>query len=65
MMVIIKLKDVRIKRQLTIRELAELSGISRSQISDIENGKSMPTIETLCRLAKALGVGTEELYKCK
>jgi len=63
-MVTIVLKSVRNQQGLSIRELARKSGVSKSQISDIENGKSMPTIDTLWLLTKALGVSCENLYKC-
>ena len=49
---------------LSLRELAELSGVSRSHIYDVENGAAMPTIGTMCQLAAALGVRPEDLYEC-
>ena len=58
------LQEVRRKNQITQKKLSMLSGISRKHIIDIENGKSIPTILTLCKLAKALGVPVEELYEC-
>lgn len=38
------------------RDLAELSGIKQSDISDIERGKANPTIKTLKRLADAMNM---------
>ena len=40
----------------SLRMLATRSGISSSMISDIERGKKSPTVITLVRLARALGV---------
>jgi len=40
---------------LTQKELAELSGLTQSNISNIENGSSRPTIATLKKIADALG----------
>ncbi len=40
---------------LTQKELAELSGLTQSNISNIENGSSRPTIQTLKKIADALG----------
>lgn len=60
----IKLKSVRVRHNMTIESLAEISGVSKSHISDIETGQRMPTIKVLCKLAKALGVSPEELYDC-
>lgn len=41
---------------LTLRGLAQQSGVSSSMISDIERGTKSPTISTLAALAQALGV---------
>lgn len=50
------------EKQLTIKQLAALSGVSKSHISEVENGSQMPSVRTLCHLAVALGVKPEELY---
>lgn len=42
--------------------LAELTGRSLETISSIERGKSLPNIETLERLAKALDVPMREFF---
>jgi len=40
---------------LTQKELASLSGLTQSNISNIENGNNRPTITTLKKIADALG----------
>lgn len=60
----IKLKEVRIRQKLTINALSTKSGVSKAHISYIENGIRIPTLDILCRLAKALGVEPGELFKC-
>ena len=40
---------------MTQKELAEKSGIRQSNISRIEKGMCMPTIPTLCEIAKSYG----------
>ena len=50
------IKTVREERSISIRKLAAMTGISPSHIVRIENGESMPTISTLCKIAKALDV---------
>lgn len=50
-------------QNLTLRQLEEKSGVSKSQINDIENGKANPTIETLALLADALNVDLSELIQ--
>lgn len=52
---VLYIKSERIAQNLTMGELALKSSVSQKHISNIENGKVMPTIETLEKLAKALG----------
>lgn len=61
-MVKIILREVRKGKNLSIKQLSILSGVSTGHISSIENGLKMPTIDVLVRLAAALGVKPEELY---
>lgn len=58
----ILVREIRRKKNLTIMQLAELSGISKSHISEIETGAQLPSILVLCALAVALDVVPEELY---
>jgi transcriptional regulator with XRE-family HTH domain len=51
-----RLMELRKKRKLSMRELAERSGASTSLISQIETGKTNPTVAKLQNLATALGV---------
>jgi transcriptional regulator with XRE-family HTH domain len=44
-----------------MRQLARLADLSQPFLSNIENGRSMPSIATLYRLAEALGVSAQEL----
>jgi transcriptional regulator with XRE-family HTH domain len=48
--------DLRKKRQMSMRELAQRSGASTSFISQVETGKTNPTVAKLQNLATALGV---------
>ncbi len=47
--------QARIDSRMTQKELAEKSGIRQSNISRIEKGMCMPTIPTLCEIAKSYG----------
>lgn len=49
------LADARHAHHITQEDLAELSGVPQSEISRIESGRANPTIETVSRLATALG----------
>jgi putative transcriptional regulator len=60
--IIYHLYDIRTERNLSIRELSVLSGVSKSQINNIENGKQSPTVYTLCCLAEALNVSPYDLF---
>jgi transcriptional regulator with XRE-family HTH domain len=51
-----RLMELRKKRKLSMRELAERSGTSTSLISQVETGKTNPTVAKLQNLATALGV---------
>ena len=67
MKIIVKfhIREVREEKGMSIRQLAELSGVSKSHISDIESGRKMPTIYVLCVLAVAMGVQLGELFSCE
>ena len=56
-----RLKTLRRLRALSQEELAEESGVGRATISRIERGETGAHGRTLRKLAKALGVGVEEL----
>ena len=58
-----RLKELRRRRVLSMRELEELSGVSHNTIWRIETGRQGAHPRTLRKLAKALGVGPEELLR--
>lgn len=64
-MIVFHIKEIRIKKNISLRKLAELSEVSKSHIADIEKYKKMPSILILCRLADALEVNINELYTYK
>ncbi len=57
------LKRIRTEKNLTQGDIVRSLGFSRSFVSNIENGKTNPTLSTITNLAKALGVSTDELLK--
>lgn len=57
------LRDLRTGRNLSIRVLAELSGLNINTLSLIENGKSSPSVSTLQQLAAALDVPIVAFFK--
>ena len=56
MQVISELKDIRIKKKISQTELAEKTGLKQANIARLENGKHFPTLDTLLRIAKVLGL---------
>ena len=56
-----KLKILRNKRDYTLKQLAHITGISISFISDIENGRRIPGLDNLKKLAVGLSVPASEL----
>jgi transcriptional regulator with XRE-family HTH domain len=48
------LRRQRLRRGLSLERLAQVSGVSRSMLGQIELGQSTPTIKTLWRIAGAL-----------
>lgn len=49
------MKRLRIRRGLTLDQLAQASGVSRAMISRVERGEASPTAALLARLCAALG----------
>jgi transcriptional regulator with XRE-family HTH domain len=54
--------DRRRAAELTLRQLADLTGISNPYLSQIERGLRRPSAEVLQQLSKALRVSAESLY---
>ncbi len=50
------LKRIRTRRGHSLERLAKISGVSRAMLSQIELGKSVPTISLLWKVARALDV---------
>ena len=56
-----RLKTLRLRRDITLSDLAAETGISTSTLSRLEAGLRRPTLEQLLPLAKAHGVTLDEL----
>ena len=57
-----RIRAERIRREVTIRALARVIGVSPSLISQIETGKSQPSVSTLYAMSSTLGLPLEELF---
>ncbi len=56
-----RLRETRVKAGLSQSDLEEISGIPKARLSRYENGHVAPSIQTLERLSKALGVSEASL----
>jgi len=57
-----RLREVRLASGLSLREVARQLGVSPSFVSQLENGKSQPSVATLYSMAQLLGVSIDELF---
>ncbi len=55
------IRTFRLRRNLTLAQLSELSGVSIGHLSRLENGTRTPTVRLLLQLARALGVSVGAL----
>lgn len=58
----LRLKRVRERSGKSLREVARQLGVSASFVSQLENGKSQPSVATLYSLTQLLGVSVDELF---
>ncbi|MDN6657393.1 MAG: helix-turn-helix transcriptional regulator [Staphylococcus simulans] len=56
------IKQIRKQRNLTQKQLADQIEISRSYLSDIENGRKNLSIKTVKKLADSLGLSVTDLF---
>ncbi len=57
------IRELRQHHGLTIAEVAETTGISRGMLSKIENALTATSLETLVKIANALGVSLSTLFR--
>ncbi len=59
----LRIKEVAKEKNVGIGELANLIGVAQPSMSNIVNEKSMPSIETLQKIADALEVHISDLFE--
>lgn len=57
------IRDLRQRDHLTIADVSSQAGISRGMLSKIENGQAATSLDTLSRIAQALGVSLAHLFR--
>ena len=58
-----KLREIRLKKKLSQGDIARILGVHRSYISGLERGRRNPSLLTVQKVAKALGVNVGDLIK--
>lgn len=62
-MFVFVIKDIRIKRNLTIYRLSKITGINRPYLTQLENNKKFnPSLATMHKIANALEVKVDDLF---
>lgn len=63
MRITILLKEIRTKKNITLRELEKMTNISKSHLSSIERNEKMPSLQVALIIAEALSISITELYR--
>jgi transcriptional regulator with XRE-family HTH domain len=53
-----KVKELRESRNISLRRLSEITGLSKTTLSDLENGVKNPSFETVEKIARAFNLTT-------
>lgn len=56
-----RVRDLRKKKGWTLEQLSVACGVSRSMLSEVENGRANPTVAVAYRIAQAFGMSLGEL----
>ena len=57
-----KLRQLRLRKSMGLTQLAEHTGLSPAMLSKLENGRLVPTLPTLIRIATVFDVGLEHFF---
>jgi transcriptional regulator with XRE-family HTH domain len=57
-----RIRQLRRQRDLTLEQLGERARLSDKYVQAIETARQAPTIETIAKLARGLGVAPHELF---
>ena len=57
-----KLRALRLRRSMGLKQLAEHTGLSPAMLSRLENGRLLPTLPTLTRISLVFNVGLDYFF---
>lgn len=57
------MRKIREANEMSQGDIYRATGIERPYISSLESGKQNPTLETVGKIAKALGISSDKLLK--
>ncbi|MCW5964147.1 MAG: helix-turn-helix transcriptional regulator [Bryobacterales bacterium] len=57
-----KIRQLRLRKKISLVDLGKHSGLSASMLSQLENGKLVPTLPTLARVAMVFDVGLDYFF---
>lgn len=58
-----KVKSLRKQSNMSLRELAQNTGLSKTTLSDLENGTKNPSLDTVEKIATAFGLTSSDLLQ--
>ena len=62
-MFVFVIKNIRLKKNLTIYRLSKITGINRGYLTQLENNKKFnPSLEIMYKIAKVLDVKVDDLF---
>jgi transcriptional regulator with XRE-family HTH domain len=59
----LKIREIRVSKNMTIQDLAYKCDVERSNMSRIETGRTNLTIKTLCKICTALDIPLSALIQ--
>lgn len=63
MKVVVLLKEIRNEKGYSLEKLSKMTGISSSHLNYIENNEKEPSLSMAVRIARALKIKIDKLYK--
>ena len=57
-----KIRQLRLRKKIGLVDLGKHTGLSASMLSQLENGKLIPTLPTLARIAMVFDVGVDQFF---